>query len=210
MVVAVVATGIPSLFSSRNESVAFLTTTISDAWSYLQFPSYVEYRTTCYDACYHVWLAAKSIFMLLFLTFRPLCLLLWGLGKILFQHLLSGFYISTKQTLFQIGNGIRIAWKFQTSLNRQQLAIELIVIIVLVSIYLLRQYIEKHGYIKRIRKWYQLKQRRVLQVSSKILKFTRIGTLGWKNFLKSFNVASILSVRPDYLEHVKSSFAKAS
>lgn len=154
-----------------SETIGKVTAKMTQLLVYLQLPSRSEYWLALQTASSDTLVAVKSANNLTYLTFRPLLLLLWLVSqklyivaKFLFRHLFQGLYISTLKGIQQLQWLTKRAVTWQTSLNATQLKMEAGVIVLAVSLYLLRRYIQQQGYVQRVQKWYRIKERRAVKV----------------------------------------------
>jgi hypothetical protein len=158
-----------------------------DAWRdfiiYLQFPQWATYRAALYDTVFDAKRAIQSSSHLLLLTFRPLFLLalligryLWALlrtvakhgwvilrvvGKQLFYHA----FVSARKGVTQLQTASRWLIRWQKSLSRTWVFVELGAIIAIILLYLLRRYIIQQKYVARFKTSFKRTKRRMLQVS---------------------------------------------
>ena len=165
--------GVPSS-KGLSETVGVFLRNLNDFLEYLQLPSRSEYWQALQHAGKDAWIAAQSLNQLSLLTFRPFLLLLWLLSqklylvaKFLFRHLFQGLYISFLKGIEQSKwlSKRLVAWQY--SLTPNQLKIEVGIVVLGIVLVLLRRHIQQQGYVQRVTRWYRVKQRRVVKVSTR-------------------------------------------
>jgi hypothetical protein len=167
--------GLPHV-SSTPQSCRLYVSQIAQAWRdfllYLDLPSASLYWNSCQTAFRDVKVAASSLFTLGYLTFKPILLILWlvfqnvwKLAQFLAKHLFHQAYISAKKGAIQAKWACREFQKWQSSLSNGQVMIEISILLTLIGLYLLRRYIEKQNYVRRLKTYYRRKKRVIKEVS---------------------------------------------
>lgn len=136
-------------------------TVLLDGWEYLQVPTLEEYSLVWKNSLYYGFLALQHLTLLLYLSIRPIVNGSYGILRFLWNHLVWKFL---EKSVKQLGVLLQQFWKFQRSLSPKQVALELIIVIVFVLLYLLRRYIQKQAYVQRIQRWYKGKMRKITKV----------------------------------------------
>jgi hypothetical protein len=168
--------GIPQV-SSTQEQIRHIAAEAMDAWHdfvvYIDLPSASLYRTSCSTAWYDLRAAFSSLGYLGYLTFRPLVLIIWLLSQHLWRvlqflakHLFHHAYVSAGKGWVQLKWGTRSFMKWQFSLSRAAVLMEISIVAALIGCYMLRRYIQRKKYVERITSWYRRKKRAVKEVSS--------------------------------------------
>jgi hypothetical protein len=182
--------GLPQV-SSTQEQCRLIAARAMDAWHvflvYLDLPSALVYKTSCTTAWHELGAAFSSMGYLGYLTFRPFVLILWlflqylwkvlqFLGKHLFHHA----YVSAGKGWIQLKWGSREFYKWQSSLSRTAVLIEISIVAALIGCYMLRRFIQRKKYVERTTSWYRRKKRAVKEVSSnrKETYISNIASLG--------------------------------
>ena len=122
---------------------------VSDVATYLQIPSWDVYR-----AAFSQYLADAHAFFwsschLAVLTFTPLGIILFHLSRVLWSMLMALGGTAIQQAYVQTVAFVQ----YQKTLSRAAITMECVAIAILIGIYLLRRYIQKHRYVERIKRW---------------------------------------------------------
>jgi hypothetical protein len=168
--------GLPQV-SSTQEQIRHIASKAIGAWHdfvvYVDLPSASLYRTSCSTAWYDLRAAFSSLGYLGYLTFRPLVLILWLLSQHLWRvfqflakHLFHHAYMSAGKGWVQLKCGTNAFMKWQSSLSRTAVLMEISIVAALIGCYMLRRYIQRKKYVQRTTAWYRRKKRAVKEVSS--------------------------------------------
>jgi len=133
----------------------------------LQIPGWTEYQSSLQAALSHNYQALGSSCQLLYLTCRPILLLIYF---ILYQVLFVVWKYVVVQGLYEHGlsqtrDGLMSFWQFQRSLTREQLMGEIVVLLCSVGVYKAWQKWRRQTYYRRFVVWYDHKQRQIIKVS---------------------------------------------
>jgi len=155
--------GLPPNFGTLSSRVA---TIIHELVEYFEIPAINELTTSFQVAWRDCSLAFSSTSRFLFITFRPLFILIALLSRyvyivveIIARHTVHHAYMMTKESLYQCKIGLIEFGKFQKSLSVFWICIELGFCALLLLGYLLRRFIKKRRYVERLRAWYATKKR---------------------------------------------------
>jgi len=142
---------------------------VSAVWEfieYLQFPTYTEYIQLFKIWIHHVRDVVVSSYRLCILSFRPLVMLSYAIGTLLYmilkvvsQHTIIYAYVLGKNMCVNGWKGSVAFVSWQRKLSYTVLCIELALIGAAIAGYLLRRYIIKKKYIGRTLKWISQKQK---------------------------------------------------
>jgi hypothetical protein len=172
--------GLPQV-SSTQEQCRLIAARAMEAWHdfvvYLDLSPASVYTTSCTTAWHDVRAAFRSTGYLGYLTFRPLVLILWLLLRYLWKvlqflgrHLFHHAYVSAGKGWIQLKWGSKEFYKWQSSLSRAAVLIEISVVAALIGCYLLRRYIQRKKYVQRTTSWYRRKKHAVNGVSINVVK----------------------------------------
>ena len=98
------------------------------------------------------------------LTIKLILLFLWPYMQIIFNLTLRHVWIIIKKLCMHAKFASISFYKFQRSLSRYSIIIELCIIATFVGLYFLRRYIKKKRYVERLNHWYATKKRIVVKV----------------------------------------------
>jgi hypothetical protein len=151
---------------------------VLDVWLKMQVPSYPLYQEAVQTCVSDAIQSTQSTTNLLYLTLRPVILLL-GMAlqllgtilHILFQHLLEHGWHSLQKGAMQGKAAIVWFYIFQKSLSRKEVLGEVGLVIVGILGYYLRKWLKRQTYVARANKWYQQRKRKVTQVSNSSIVF---------------------------------------
>lgn len=142
---------------------------IHEAIAYFEIPALHEVTNSFQIAWKDSILAFQSTSHFLRITFRPLLILLALISRyvyivleILARHTVHHAYIGMKESLHQLKIGTKEFIRFQRSLPRFWIGVELGICALLIAGYLLRRFIKKRRYVERVEAWY-LKKKRMAQ-----------------------------------------------
>jgi hypothetical protein len=153
-----------------------------EVWEKLQVPPYPIYQQAVHSCVSDVMQSTQSTTHLLYLTLRPVLLLLWmclqvmgTIMHILFQHLLEHGWISLQKGAMQAKAGIVWFCVFQQSLSRKEVLGEVGLVILSILGYYLRKWFQRQTYVARANRWYQQRKRKVTQVSNAFILEGSVG-----------------------------------
>lgn len=146
--------------------------TVYEIWYQMDVPSWDVYSMAVQTWARDVAHGSQSTARLVYLTMKPIVVLVWiflqflgGILKILFHHLLEKGWISVQKGALQAKAGMIWFYHFQRNLSRNELLGELAICLLLVLAYYLRKWLKRQTYWARFTKWYKMKKRRLIQVS---------------------------------------------
>ena len=117
----------------------------------LQIPAWDVYRAALSQYLTDAGAFFRSSCHLAVLTFTPLGIILAYLSKILWSMAMALGGTAIQQAYIQTVAFVQ----FQKTLNRAAITMECVAIAILIGIYLLRRYIQKHRYVERIKRWFR-------------------------------------------------------
>lgn len=133
---------------------------IISAVEYLQIPSYNETSHQLKIAFYDSFQASQSIYQLLKLTCRPLIIFLALLSRYMFivlrilsEHTIYHLILATKESWRQLKIGARWFVAFQRGLSRTAIWMEIGFVFLCIGLYMIRLYLQKKKYFKRLGRW---------------------------------------------------------
>ena len=139
---------------------------------YVQIPSISEIQTSFLSSTKDNIQAIKSTSYFVFLLCRPivltiqlLFLFLYPYFNIVFHYTLRHVWILLCNLMLQLKFGTIEFIKFQRSLSRTSIIMELCFIVLCIGIYFLRRYIKRKRYVERLESWYRAKKRIVVKVN---------------------------------------------
>jgi hypothetical protein len=148
---------------------------IADLWERLDVPEYRIYKDALRDFSRDSWEALKSTYRLLFLTLRPICILLWIILQFLWRNLLEHGGRSLQHGFQQLKYASVVFWKFQRSLSRTELLGEAGIVATLVAAYYFRKWLKRQTYWARTVRWYRGKKEQMVQVRKQFFCLLKIG-----------------------------------
>lgn len=168
--------GLPHQVSSTHEQLRFAVERLVTAWHewivYLELPSASVYKSSLHVAWHDTKAAVTSLSQLGYLTFRPITLLLclvmrylWTSIQVFGKHLFHGLYVSSRKGWLQLNWTSSHILRWQMSLAKSQVMMELATVGVLIGCYLLRRFIKRKQYVQRTASWYRRQKRAIQEVS---------------------------------------------
>ena len=124
---------------------------VSEVASTLQIPAWDVYRAALSQYLTDASAFFRSSCHLAVLTFTPLGIVLAYLSKILWSMAMALGGTAIQQAYVQTVAFVQ----FQKTLSRFAITMECVAIAILIGIYLLRRYIQKHRYVERIKRWFR-------------------------------------------------------
>lgn len=132
---------------------------------YFEIPSFQIVQQSLQVASRDILTASKSSYAFIYLTSRPIIILLTLLSryilsflKVISQHTFYHGIIAAKEAWRQLCYGTKWFIAYQKSLPPAALWMEAGIIVLLIGLYLLRRYIRKKRYVERIQAWYRAKK----------------------------------------------------
>lgn len=141
---------------------------LMDLWGRLDVPQWELYREALHTCLIDCGRAAHSSSQLVYLTMRPLCILLWIFLQLLWRNLLEHGGRSLQKGAAQAKVAAIWFWKFQRSLTYMQLLGEVILMATFVGLYYLHRWLRKQTYWVRFTKWSRIKKEQAVQVRNRI------------------------------------------
>jgi hypothetical protein len=137
---------------------------ITDVWLRLQVPEWSVYKDALRHFAQDSYTASQSTHNLLFLTFRPVIILLTIVVKFLWKNLLEHGSKSLQKGLHQLKYAAIEFYKFQWSLTRTELLGELALLGVFVGLYYVHKWLKQQTYWSRFVAWFRQKKHITVQV----------------------------------------------
>ena len=162
-------TGLPPSFDNL---IYKINDQIHVAIEYFEIPAAYEVTGSFYVAWQDCAVAFRSTSTFLRITFRPLLILLALISRYLYvvleivaRHTVRNAIIGIKESYHQAKVCVTEFIRFQRSLPRFWIGVELGFCAFLIIIYLLRRLIKRRRYVERLRAWYLSKKRIAIRVS---------------------------------------------
>lgn len=133
-------------------------------WVPLHVPAFGVWKDALQVAASDLHQAASSVFTFLFITLRPLVLLLYMVIEYIIRFIwkyviVQGF---SQQGVQYLVAGVKALYRHQRSLTREQLAIEVFVIAGAVLLYQIRRFLQRQTYIQRSTAYVRKQAKRLL------------------------------------------------
>ncbi len=138
---------------------------VTEFWLRLQVPEYSVYKDAVQHFVHDSYQALRSTYTLLFLTFRPIIILLAIIINFLWKNLLEHGSKSIQKGLHQLKYALGEFYKFQLSLTKTELLGELFILGVLVGLYYFHKWLKQQTYWSRFVSWSRQKKHNIVQVS---------------------------------------------
>jgi hypothetical protein len=139
----------------------------------LDVPEWNVYSIALRDSWNDIYRATISTTHLLYLTFRPLCILLYILLQNVWKFVLEHGGKSLQKGFVQLKYASIRFWEFQRSLTYQQVLGEIALVATFVGMYFLYRWLKRQSYYSRVIKYIRVKRDHVVQVSFQAMRWER-------------------------------------
>lgn len=137
---------------------------VATLWERLEVPEFGLYQQAVQACARDSWKASQSTYHVLYMTFRPIGILLWIILKFLWRNLLEHGGKSLQRGARQVKVAAIAFYKFQISLTPKEVLGEVGLIGLGVALFYFQRWLRKQTYWSRTVRWCRNKKAKCVQV----------------------------------------------